>query len=76
MRVSNITSESVLKFSYLVATICIFMLIINIWFLKELILKIRKEKNKLKILLTILYSGIIVMVSVVLIFLTMQCLLI
>ena len=76
MNVNSITSESVLKFSYLVATICLCMILINIWFLKELIFKIRKEENKVKILFTILYSGIIMMVSVVLIFLTVQCLLI
>lgn len=76
MNVSSITSESVLQFSYFVATICIFMLLINIWFLKELIMKIRKEESKIKILLILLYCGIIMMVSVVLIFLAIQCLLI
>lgn len=76
MNVSSITSESVLQFSYFVASICIFMLLINIWFLKELIMKIRKEDSKIKILLILLYCGIIMMVSVVLIFLAIQCLLI
>lgn len=70
---SSITPESINKFSYLVGFICIIMVIINIWYSKELILYAKKEENKLKLLSYILYAMVIMMVSVVLLFLALRC---
>lgn len=70
---SSITIDTIDKFSCLVGIICIFMIIINIWFSKELILHTKKEIKKVKILLYMLYIMIIIFVSVVLSFLALKC---
>lgn len=70
---SYIKLDTINKFSYFVGFICILMIIINIWYSKELIIYIKKEQNKFKILSYILYAIIIIMVSIVLLFLSIRC---
>ena len=70
---NTFTLDSIFKFSCFVGIICIVMIFVNMWFLKEIIMKCKKEENKFLLLLDLFYSAIIVAVSIVLIFLSIQC---
>lgn len=71
---SSLMSESVYKFSYGVGIICIIMFLINLWYIKELLLNLRNYINiKWKLLIKIFYILIILIVSIVLIYLAIKC---
>lgn len=70
---NNITPESVMKFSYFVGIICFFMILINLWFIKELIFKIKETEERIKILYLIFGIITIIGISIVILFLAINC---
>ena len=71
---SSLMPESVYKFSYGVGIICIIMFLINLWYIKELLLNLRNYFDiKWKLLIEIFYMLIILIVSIVLIYLAIKC---
>jgi hypothetical protein len=69
----------VYKFSCVVGVICLFMVFINIWFIKELILYVKEiisedsKITKVKTILVALFMLLIAIVSFILIFLAIRC---
>lgn len=60
-------------YSYLVGVTCIVMILINIWYCKEILTKVKIEYNKTRLLLNLLYVIGIIFVSFILLFLAIQC---